>query len=64
MGSSKKYSKKYNKVYFQDKTSLIVSRENRNKIMEIKAGLDFDSVNQVITFLLETHEDNQTRDVE
>lgn len=52
------------KEYFKDKTSLIVTRENRNKIMEIKLGMDFDSVNQVISFLLETHEDNQTRDVE
>ena len=57
-------TKKYNKKYFEDKTSLIISKENRNKLMEIKIGMDFDNVNQVISFLLETHEDNQTRDVE
>jgi hypothetical protein len=52
------------KEYFKDKTSLIVTREVRNQLMEIKLGLDFNNVNQVIKFLLETHEDNQTRDVE
>tara|TARA_R100001443_G_scaffold36693_2_gene50526 strand:- start:163 stop:333 length:171 start_codon:yes stop_codon:yes gene_type:complete len=53
-----------NKEYFKDKTSIILTRENRNKLMEIKLGMDFNNVNQVISFLLETHEDNQTRDVE
>ena len=53
-----------NKEYFKDKTSIILTRENRNKLMEIKLGMDFSNVNQVISFLLETHEDNQTRDVE
>ena len=53
-----------NKEYFKDKTSIILTRENRNKLMEIKLGMDFCNVNQVISFLLETHEDNQTRDVE
>ena len=54
----------YNKQYLKDKTSIIVTRENRNKLMEIKLGMDFNNVNQVLSFLLETHEDNQTRDVE
>ena len=53
-----------NKEYFKDKTSIILTRENRNKLMEIKLGMDFSNVNQVISFLLETHEDNKTRDVE
>ena len=53
-----------NKEYFKDKTSIILTRKNRNKLMEIKLGMDFSNVNQVISFLLETHEDNQTRDVE
>ena len=57
-------SKEQRKEYFKDKTSIILTRENRNKLMEIKMGMDFSSVNQVISFLLETHEDNQTRDVE
>jgi len=52
------------KEYFKDKTSIILTRDNRNKLMEIKIGMDFNNVNQVISFLLETHEDNQTRDVE
>ena len=53
-----------NKEYFKDKTSIILKRETRNKLMDIKLGMDFDNVNQVVEFLLETHEDNQTRDVE
>jgi hypothetical protein len=52
----------YNKKYLEDKTSIILTRDNRNKLMEIKVGMDFNNVNQVISFLLETH--NQTRDVE
>lgn len=57
-------NKEQRKEYFKDKTSIILTRENRNKLMEIKMAMDFSSVNQVISFLLETHEDNQTRDVE
>ena len=46
-------SKEERKKYFKDKTSIILTRENRNRLMEIKVGLDFNNVNQVITYLLE-----------
>ena len=53
-----------NKEYFKDKTSIILTRENRNKLMEIKLGMDFNNVNQVISFLLETQEAHRVRNVE
>ena len=53
-----------NKEYFKDKTSNILTRENRNKLMEIKLGMDFSNVNQVISFLLETQEAHRARNVE
>ena len=53
-----------NKEYFKDKTSIILTRENSNKLMEIKLGMDFNNVNQVISFLLETQEAHRARNVE
>jgi len=39
-------------TYFKDKTSIILLRSTRDKLMELKVGMDFNNVGQVIEYLL------------
>jgi hypothetical protein len=38
--------------YFENKTSIILLRSTRDKLMELKAAMDFNNVGQVVEYLL------------
>lgn len=39
--------------YFKERTSIVLLKTTRNKLMELKVAMDFNNVGQVIEYLLE-----------